>query len=374
MGWRRCGRVARTAVCGTWSGDERGIRMATHPLSIVYFLVAAALGAIGQASTRRARRARRHAERMAGQSAGLGRSGLLRRGHGPLPRGVSEGRIDDGPLSALCQHLHLGCADRAPGVWNADQGREHRRHGASHRRHVPDGGMSMTGGDDLERDRRPTSARHLRVLESLTHAFIKRGVSPNSNSLFGLVLGVSAGLRFASTSLELVRALGLGRWWSLVLLRSRQTSSRDVAVKEEEEPDRPLWNEIPDALGCRHDREGRVCAPGETSCWVPSRREPRPWSPMSRVQAAVEGAPQDCTGPMAKPQRMALVLFTVSFQALAPEAWLSAVPLPRIGWPERGGSVVTFLRRIRRASAYLNEGSRERSHPRPSVRGGSRSL
>ena len=48
MGWRRCGRVARTAVCGTWSGDKRGIRMATHPLSIVYFLVAAALGAIGQ--------------------------------------------------------------------------------------------------------------------------------------------------------------------------------------------------------------------------------------------------------------------------------------------------------------------------------------
>lgn len=221
--------------------------------------------------------------------------------------------------------------------------------------------MSMTGGDDLERDRRPTSARHLRVLESLTHAFIKRGVSPNSISLVGLVCGVGAGLCFASTSLEPSFArLAWAGGGVLVLLRLAANLLDGMVAVEggRKSPTGLLWNEIPDRISDAAIIAGVGCAAGGNvvlglvAAWTSTMVS------YVRVQAAVAGAPQDFTGPMAKPQRMALVLFTVSFQALAPEAWLSAVPLPRIVLAGIvGGSVVTFLRRIRRASAYLNEGT-----------------
>jgi hypothetical protein len=80
-----------------------------------------------------------------------------------------------------------------------------------------------------------------------------------------------------------------------------------------------------------------------------------------RAAAKVAGAPQDYRGPMAKPQRMWVVIVACALMALLPER-LAAWPIGGrvIGVPEVAlwiialGCVITCIRRVRGAAAFLS--------------------
>jgi phosphatidylglycerophosphate synthase len=82
-----------------------------------------------------------------------------------------------------------------------------------------------------------------------------------------------------------------------------------------------------------------------------------------RAQGRVAGAPQEYCGPMAKPQRMAVMTVAAMAAALLPAAWLPRVDM----LPEQGimaaaltliiaGELVTVYRRLSRIAAALRKG------------------
>ncbi len=79
----------------------------------------------------------------------------------------------------------------------------------------------------------------------------------------------------------------------------------------------------------------------------------------SRSAARNAGAPQDYSGPMAKPHRMFVVTVTALVCAIVSPAWPPALFENGGGWPVVGltvivaGSVVTAVRRLLRAGRFL---------------------
>ncbi len=207
-------------------------------------------------------------------------------------------------------------------------------------------------------DRRPIQSRNTRWAEAATQFLVNRGISPNSISIFGMVAAVAAGISFYST--DTTAGLGHRALWFCggVLCQIRLLCNLFdgmVAVKcGIASPKGELYNEVPDRVsdvavltGLGYSAGGDV-AIGLMAALVSVF--------VAYVRAAVKsiGAPNDFCGPMAKPQRMALVTLVAVYLTFSPDAW-------RLSWGEPKmvlvivalGGIVTALRRLQRAAKYL---------------------
>lgn len=207
-------------------------------------------------------------------------------------------------------------------------------------------------------DRRPIRSRNTRWAESMTNRLVRWGVSPNAISVAGMVAAVLAGVCFGSTglaegvvarSLWLVGALGCQCRLLCNLFDGMVAVRRHIASRHGE-----LFNEVPDRISDAAVFIGLGYAAGGDLVLGYVAALVAVFVAYVRMTAKSTGAPNDFCGPMAKPQRMALVTAVAVYLALSPKAWQLSWGEPRIALGVIiVGGIVTAIRRLFRASRYL---------------------
>ncbi len=209
-------------------------------------------------------------------------------------------------------------------------------------------------------DRRPIQSRNTRWAETVTQVLVKSGISPNAISLVGMVAAIAAGIAFYAT--EMTTGLGHRGLWLVggllcqVRLLCNLFDGMVAVQRKIASPQGELYNEVPDRvsdaavfIGLGYAAGGHVvlgCLAALVSVFVA----------YVRAMAKSIGAPNDFCGPMAKPQRMAVVTVLAVYIALSPDAW-------RLPWGEPQvvlvivivGGMVTAVRRLVRAAQHLQK-------------------
>jgi len=215
---------------------------------------------------------------------------------------------------------------------------------------------------DEASDRRPIAARRIGVFQRMADALAKRRITPNAISVVGMVCGVLAGVAFAATAhVSALERLGWILGACLVGLRLLANMLDGMVAVEGGLGTAvgALFNEAPDRVSDAATLIGFGFGVGG-----------EPWLGFLAAIAAVfvayvralatsAGAPNDFCGPMAKQQRMALVILAALWMAVAPAdlqlesrapTWALIVIL--------AGCVFTSFRRLRRAATFLHERAR----------------
>ncbi|AZI43359.1 CDP-alcohol phosphatidyltransferase family protein [Deinococcus psychrotolerans] len=203
-------------------------------------------------------------------------------------------------------------------------------------------------------DRRPIAARDSGVMQRLAAWLILRRASANDISLLGMGAALLAGGCFA-----LVPSLPQATWvWWLLgaalvqlrllanLLDGMVAIGRGVAS-----PVGELFNEVPDRVSDTTILLGLGWAAGELSLGLGAALAAMTTAYIRAVGRSA-GAPSDFRGPLAKPQRMALVTLAAVWCAVTPATWSAAVPTLAL-WVILLGAALTAARRLTGISQAL---------------------
>ncbi len=207
-------------------------------------------------------------------------------------------------------------------------------------------------------DRRPIQSRNTRWAERVTNWLVAWRVTPNFISIAGMFAAIVAGIMFWQTSLT-ATMLQRGLWLCGALLCQLRLLAnlfdgmvaikRQIASKKGE-----LYNEVPDRVSDAAILIGLGYAVGGVPALGYLAALLAVFVAYVRAVGKAAGAPQDYCGPMAKPQRMALITITAVYLALSPTPWqypyyvvngLLAVIIV--------GCLFTAIRRLRSAAHYL---------------------
>jgi len=208
-------------------------------------------------------------------------------------------------------------------------------------------------------DRRPINSRDTRWAHRIANWLAEKQISPNAISVFGMLAAMVAGVAFAMTSqFEAVpqRLLWLvgGMLCQIRLLCNLFDGM--VAVQQNQASLKgELYNEVPDRIsdmaifvGLAFSISGDLVA-GFAAAMLAV------FVAYVRAMAKSIGAKNDYCGPMAKPQRMALVTLLAAYMTLAPSDWHSQFGDVRIVlWVVVVGCVLTSIRRLGRAAKSLD--------------------
>ena len=213
-------------------------------------------------------------------------------------------------------------------------------------------------------ERRPIASREASRRKRLAHWLAQRGISPNTISVIGMVLGVAAGPVLAATTIEPWR-----RWGFLaaaVLMQLRLLANMldgMVAVESgKASPVGELYNEVPDRVSDTAACVGAGYAAGSHPALGFVAALLAVFLAYLRAQGRVAGATQEFCGPLAKPQRVFLLTLLAAYCGMAPDGWQPTLAR----WPSIGvmgiglgamilGEVWTAVRRLRRISQALKE-------------------
>ena len=207
-------------------------------------------------------------------------------------------------------------------------------------------------------DRRPIQSRNTVWAEAATGRLVALGLSPNTISLAGMFAAIVAGLLFSATEVTSeggARGLWLG---GAILCQVRLLCNLFdgmVAVKcNIASRCGELYNEVPDRIsdaavfvGLGYAAGGDIAA-GYVAALVAV------FVAYVRAMAKSIGAPNDFSGPMAKPQRMAIVTAVAFYMAISPSAWRLPVGEVNIALVlVIAGGILTAARRLVRAARSL---------------------
>lgn len=212
-------------------------------------------------------------------------------------------------------------------------------------------------------DRRPIPARKWGISLRVAGWLAGHGVAPNAISIAGMVCGLGAGAALAVTSAapSAARAAWVGAG-ALILLRALANMLDGMVAVEygRRSPVGGLYNEVPD----RVSDVAMLVGLGYAAGGIPSLGYAAACAALLvayvRAVGKAAGAPQEFGGPMAKQQRMFLVVAVGVYLGLAPQAWQ-----PRWGSPPTvgvasaalaviiAGSLWTVIWRLRRIAAAL---------------------
>ncbi len=217
-------------------------------------------------------------------------------------------------------------------------------------------------------DRRPIAARDHALWRAVAGWLVVRGVSANVISIVGMLACVIAGGCLAFTA----HASGLaerGLWIAAgVLVPFRLVCNMldgMVAIgRGESSAVGELYNEIPDRLSDMAALVGLGFAAAAHPTLGVFAAALAVLVAYVRAAAKVAGARQDYCGPMAKQQRMVVVIAVCLWMGCVPVDWrtmgdrsIAGIPLsvPNVGLMVIAiGSVITVVRRVRRAAAELS--------------------
>ncbi len=216
---------------------------------------------------------------------------------------------------------------------------------------------------DKSSDRRPLFLRNIDWFRSWARALADAGVSPNAISVAGLLISIAAAGAFFATRY----APGAGRLlWAggivLVLARILANTLDGMVAVECGKTSRVglLYNEAPDRVGdaviliaCGYAAGGSVVLGYLAACIAL-------FVAYVRTLAQFAGAPGDFSGPMAKGQRVIIIILSATYMAIAPRDW-HVVWGPEGDWGIMAGAllvivvggVITAAKRLRGAGAYL---------------------
>ena len=207
-------------------------------------------------------------------------------------------------------------------------------------------------------DRRPIQSRNTRWAEAATSLLVKRGISPNAISLFGMLAAMAAGAAFFSTSFTtgpMQRVLWFcGGVLCQVRLLCNLFDGMVALERNIASPKGELYNEVPDRVSDSAVFIGLGYAIGGSI--------PLGWFAALisvfvayiRAMSKSLGAPNDFCGPMAKPQRMAFATALALYLAFSPAAWrFSGGEAKVVLMVVILGGIVTAIRRLTRTEKYL---------------------
>lgn len=212
-------------------------------------------------------------------------------------------------------------------------------------------------------DRRPIKARKSRWARATARALTSLGISPNAISVFGMIAAITAGGSFHLTKCD----CGFeGALWIagavLVLLRLLANMFDGMVAVEWGKATRvgALYNEVPDRIsdaavliGSGHAAGGSVELGYLAACVAL-------FVSYIRSMAKTAGAPSDFGGPMAKQQRMFLVIVAAVYSGMTPPMWQFTWG-PQQEWGPMAsvlalvvlGGALTSALRLRRAAQAL---------------------
>jgi phosphatidylglycerophosphate synthase len=215
-------------------------------------------------------------------------------------------------------------------------------------------------------DRRPIAARHWRVSQVLAGWLAQRGVSPNAISLAGMGCGILAGAVLAATAYAQgwERAAWLaGAGLTLLRLLANMLDGMVATQSGRASAVGGLYNEVPDRvsdavtlIGAGYALGGDVVLGYVAACVAV-------FTAYIRALGKAAGAAQEFCGPLAKQQRMMVVILIAVYCGLTPIGWQPTWGDP----PGRGlmaagllvvgiGGLLTACRRLARIAANLKRG------------------
>lgn len=209
--------------------------------------------------------------------------------------------------------------------------------------------------------RRPLAARDIPLWTWLLRRLAGSGLTPNMVSIVGMIAGLGGGGLLAMTA-GMPMGGPVKRWTCLtvivlVLLRGACNIFDGVLAVETGRASRLglLYNEVPDRVSDVAMLIGAGFAVGS-----------HPWLGFAaalgalatayvRVQVQIAGAPDDYSGPMAKPARMVVCVAALVALAAGPASWSQAEfgPIAIALAVVVAGTAVTALRRLFRAARHL---------------------
>jgi phosphatidylglycerophosphate synthase len=212
-------------------------------------------------------------------------------------------------------------------------------------------------------ERRPLRSRDTRWAHAFAGFLAARGASPNGISVFGMIAAIGAGAAYFATG-------PVGGWgerglWLVggalcqVRLLCNLFDGMVAIARGVASPKGELYNEVPDRVSDAAIFIGLGYASLSDPVLGFAAALVAVFTAYVRAMAKAAGAPNDYCGPMAKPQRMALVTALSVWLAVRPDAWT----LP---WGETrivlaliiALGLVTALRRLIRAARRLEANDR----------------
>ncbi|MGL4489946.1 MAG: CDP-alcohol phosphatidyltransferase family protein [Rhizobiaceae bacterium] len=205
-------------------------------------------------------------------------------------------------------------------------------------------------------DRRPLKSRGTKWAASLTTWLAKTSVTPNQISIASMVFGACAGLSLWATLhttgiTQVLLFVSAAAYCQLRLLCNLLDGM--VAVEAGKgSPDGAFWNEFPDRISDILILVGAgLAASNLTLGWAAAA--------LAVLTAYIRelgkncGAPADYSGPMAKPQRMAVITVAAVLACFEPLVHDGDIVITIALWIITLGCVVTSLRRAQRILIHL---------------------
>ena len=211
--------------------------------------------------------------------------------------------------------------------------------------------------------RRPIASRESRVFQRFAAFLAARGISPNAISVSSMVFAGGAGVALAGTA----RAEGLaerGLFLAAALLVQGRLLANlldgMVAVEHgKASATGELYNEVPDRVADAAILIGAGYASGGVPTLGYVAAVLAVFVAYVRALGAAAGAGQVFVGPLAKPQRMAVITVACLYAGLAPSTWpgaLAAGSYPIVAVALGViivGAVITGARRLARIASAL---------------------
>jgi phosphatidylglycerophosphate synthase len=207
-------------------------------------------------------------------------------------------------------------------------------------------------------DRRPLKSRGSKWAATLTTWLTQTSVSPNQISIASMVAGAGAGLAFWATLYTdgiLRGALFIAAAAFCQLRLVCNLLDGMVAIEGgKNAPDGAFWNEFPDRISDILILVGAGLAASHLSLgWAAAA--------LAVLTAYIRelgkncGAPADYSGPMAKPQRMAVMTIAALTASIEPLFHDGRIVLTIALWIVILGCIITSLSRSRRILIHLNQ-------------------
>lgn len=213
-------------------------------------------------------------------------------------------------------------------------------------------------------ERRPIASREHPLSIRLARWIAGLGVSPNAISVMGMIAGILSGAVFVCTPLPDYGWVFFLAGAALLQLRllSNMLDGMVAVQTSRASPVGELFNEVPDRVSDSAIFIGAGYAAGGMPELGYLAALAALFTAYIRAEGKVAGAHQEFCGPMAKPQRMALLSVAALYAGLAPASWqlqldslsgrsVIALALLFIA----AGGLVTALRRLLRIARALRK-------------------
>jgi phosphatidylglycerophosphate synthase len=214
-------------------------------------------------------------------------------------------------------------------------------------------------------ERRPMFTRDWNISQQFARGLIARNVPPNAISLAGMAGGIAAGLALAATHwLPWTQVLFLVAAAGIVVRGLGNLLDGMVAVGAgKASPFGELFNEIPDRVADIAILIGAGYAAGGNPALGFIAALTAVFVAYVRAEGKVTGATQHYCGPMAKPERMVVVLLISLYCGLAPTSRQPAVQIENqsFGLMALGlvvivfGGIITAFRRLKRIAGEVSK-------------------